>query len=353
MSKIALFFALASSMFSLHASDVETVVKKNGALSSDQLSHFQKLFGLRTFIETGTYCGDTTSEASKIFPQVHSIEIFEPLYLKAQNRFANQPNITLYLGDTTKLLHQMIDHTLPKRLYWLDAHSSGGGTGGIPGFSPIIDELDQILVQKKDIDSVILIDDLRGMCHCDARGNLPLRLIIQKLDEVNAFANSDLIFYSVGDIGIIYNQNSHPNISVSEIVKYSSVSRFFDQDCNDESQLESLLQAESFIASYQNDTPECIKFRQLINWVDRDGLGGEVIYLVWEALRELEAKHYTSAIHDFELIANSFYSHWRMEAYLAKALALDNQVDRAVSLTNDLLKAYPQHSKLIQKIVNL
>ena len=54
-----------------------------------------------------------------------------------------------------------------------------------------------------------------------------------------------------------------------------------------------------------------------------------------------------------QLITNSFYSHWRMEAYLAKALTLDGQIDKATALINNLLQAYPQHSKMIEKIINL
>lgn len=350
MKKLSLFFILVSSITVLYASEIKNFSKTEGVLTSDQLSYFQNLFDLQTFIETGTYAGDTTAEAAKVFIEVHSIEIFRPLYEKAQERFNNYPNVILYLGDTTELLHQVIENSLPKRLYWLDAHSSGGGTGGVPGFSPILHELDQILSQKEDIHSVILIDDLRGLCHCDERTNLPLRLIIQKIKEIDC----DLEFYSIGDVGIIFNKDSHPFISVSEIVKQASISRFFIPDCDNESLLEELVNAESFIASYKEDSLECISFHQLTNWVNRECLGGEVIYLLWEALRELENSDYPSAIHDLQLITNSFYSHWRIQAYLVKALILDGQLDKATSMFNEnLLKAYAQYPRIIKKIINI
>jgi hypothetical protein len=343
-------FVLLSGTISLFASDIETISKTDGVLSSQLLSCFKELFGLHSFIETGTYAGDTTAEASKIFKEVHSIEIWEPLYRAAQKRFALYPNVTLYFGDTTTHLYQVIKNSSAKRLYWLDAHCSGGGTGGVPSFSPILHELDQILRCAGDIDSIILIDDLRGMCHCDQRTNLPLRLIIQKIKEITP----DLHFYSIGDIGIIFNERSYPFISISEIVKKASISRFFDPECEDEESLEKLIEAESFIASYNEITQGGKNFCQLIRWVDnKSNLGGEIIYLFWESLRELEKKELTSAIHNLQLVTNSFYSHWRIDAYLVKALILDNQLDKAISLFNEkLVQAYAQHPRIIEKIIN-
>lgn len=337
--------------FSLFASDIETISKTEGVLSQKTLSHFKELFGLNSFIETGTYAGDTTAEASKIFKEVHSIEIWEPLYRAAQKRFVSYPNVILYFGDTTLQLNQMIENSSGKRLYWLDAHCSGGGTGGIPGFLPIFEELDQILHSKGDIDSIILIDDLRGFCHTDHRTNLPLRLIIQKIKETSP----DLQFYSIGDIGIILNERSYSSISISDIVKNASISRFFDPECEDEEVLEKLIEAESFLASIHEKMPGGKAFCQLIRWVDnRDNLGGEIIYLLWESLRELERKELTSAIHDLQLIANSFYSHWRIDAYLVKALILDGQLDKASSLFNEkLLQVYAKHPKIINMILHI
>jgi hypothetical protein len=343
-------FALLSGTISLFASDIETISKTDGVLASKQLSYFKELFGLHSFIETGTYIGDTTAEASKIFKEVHSIEIWEPLYKAAQKRFAQYSNVTLYCGDTTAHIDQMIENSSAKRLYWLDAHSSGEGTGGFPGFSPILHELDQILRCRGDIDSVILIDDLRGMCHCDQRTNLPLRLIIQKIKEITP----DLEFYSIGDIGIIYNERSYPSISISEIVKNASISRFFDPECEDEEMLGKLIDAESYIASFNEKTQEGKNFRQLIRWVNKDNFGGEVIYLFWDSLRELEKKEFALAIHDLQLVTLSFYSHWRIDAYLVKALILDGQHDKAISIFNEkLLQAYAQHPRIVEKIINI
>jgi hypothetical protein len=341
------WFVLFSCSISLWAGDIEVISKDKGVLSSRELSRFKELFQLHSFIETGTYSGDTTAEASKIFDEVHSVEIWEPLYHRAQERFAQTPNVHLYLGDTTRLLAQMVQKSAPKRLYWLDAHSSGDGTGGTPGFSPILMELDQIY-SANDLESVVLIDDLRGMCHCDSRTNLPLRQIIQKLKDTDA----GLRFYSIGDIGIIFNEKTYPSITVSEIVKSASISRFFDPEIYDESVFEELIRAESFIASIKEGSQEEKNFSQLMRWVDRNCLGGEVIYLLWGALQKLDRKEYASAIEDFHLISKSFYSHWRIDAYLVKALMLDGQLDKARLMFNEKLKdTYERHPELLSRLI--
>ena len=56
-------------------------------MTARTLSQFKNLFDLCSFIETGTYAGDMTAEALKVFKEVHSIEVWEPLFRKAQKRF--------------------------------------------------------------------------------------------------------------------------------------------------------------------------------------------------------------------------------------------------------------------------
>lgn len=104
---LVLFYAATP----LLAADIEVMSKDKGVLSSRDLSHFKELFNLSSFLETGTYAGDTTAEASKIFGEVHSIEIFEPLHEKARERFAQSANVHLYLGDTSHFLAHMIQNS--------------------------------------------------------------------------------------------------------------------------------------------------------------------------------------------------------------------------------------------------
>jgi hypothetical protein len=341
---IFFFFGISS----LFGNYIETIFKSQGVLSPEDLRHFKDQFNLHSFIETGTYAGDTTAVAAETFSEVFSIEISDSMYKAAQKRFASYPNIHLYLGDTTFLLKRMIADSSPgKRLYWLDAHCSGGGTGGVPGFCPIPYELDQIF-SCGDFDSVILIDDLRGLYHCDERTNLPLRELIRIIKK----ANPDLVFYSIGDVGIVFNEKSYPSISVSQLVKAASFSRFFDPQCEDESILEQLIDAELFIGSFKEDTREGKNFRKLVKFVDfHEGVGGEVIYLLWASLYELGEGDTQSAIRDLQIVAGSVHAHWRIDAYLVKALILAGRVEEARSLFNKKLilidKNFP---KILRKI---
>lgn len=195
---------------------------------------------------------------------------------------------------------------------------------------------------------MILIDDLRGMCHCDGRTNLPLRLIIEKLKNTHP----GLKFYSLGDIGIVFNEAHFPAISVSEIAKASSISRFFDPACDDDAALEELIRAEALIASVKEGTTESDNFCKLTQWVDRNSLGEEVIYLLWGALQKLEQKEYASAINDLSLIGQSFYFHWRIDAYLVKALILDGQWAKARFIFNEKLAMLSEtHPKVLALIL--
>lgn len=325
------FCAFILATVTLSAAQIETISKAEGILRYEDLQSFKSLFGIQSFLETGTYAGDTTAVASRVYPHVYSVEIFKPLYDRAKIRFATTPNVHLYFGDTCVVLQNMIRDSLPKRLYWLDAHSSGGGTGGTPGFSPILAELGQIY-DLGDVDSVILIDDMRGMCHCDSRTNLPLREIIDKIKSVD----SHLAFYSIGDIGIIYSESLYPSIQVTDLVKAASISRFFDSEEEDTALLTQLIDAESVIAKTTSKDEEGQNFRKLVGFVNRNELGGEVIYLLWNALYELENKNYTAAINDLRLVANSFYYHWRVDAYLVKALYANGQIQSARDLFQDI-----------------
>ncbi len=327
---------------------IQTMSKLKGVLSEEDLNRFKHEFNLCSFIETGTYAGDTTAVASQVFDQVYSIDIYEPIFKQAQKRFAQSKNIHLYFGDTCNLLKQMIKDSPARRLYWLDAHCSGGGTGGLAGFCPISQELVQIFEHDAD-DFVILIDDLRGMCHCDARTNLLLREIIREVKEFDP----DLEFYSIGDIAIIFKAKNHEHTFASELVKSASISRFFDPDCQNEDTLNELIDAETVISSIGRCTSEEENFRKLFKFVDnKDAIGGEIIYLLWESLGKLKEGDYLCAIADLQLISTSFYSHWRIDAYLTKALALEGRLEEAQAIFQEKLQGiYTQFPQILRKIL--
>ena len=118
-----------------------------------------------TWIEAGTYLGDTTEVLSQSAPMVYSIEPSEALVEKARMRFAGAKNV--------HILHGLSEAELPKLLsqnalrnatvnFWLDGHYSAGITHQGPQETPIIEELQAIEQSLASLKKVaVFIDDIR------------------------------------------------------------------------------------------------------------------------------------------------------------------------------------------------
>jgi hypothetical protein len=109
-------------------------------------------------VETGTYRGDTLVAVSDLFEQLHSVEIDPELHRLAVERFRGEPNVTLHLGDSGEIIHQIIRRYNEPILFWLDGHASGGETGTGKKYTPIVEELKAIANHPVKT-HVILIDD--------------------------------------------------------------------------------------------------------------------------------------------------------------------------------------------------
>ena len=118
-----------------------------------------------SWIETGTYIGDTTDFLSNFSKMVYSIEPSNELVHRAKIRFADKNNI--------KIIHGLSENELPKLLdspllykddlnFWLDGHYSAGFTHKGPKDTPILEELAAI---EKNIDRfnriAVFVDDIR------------------------------------------------------------------------------------------------------------------------------------------------------------------------------------------------
>jgi hypothetical protein len=82
-------------------------------------------FGIDTFVETGTYQGETTAYAARSFKRVFTVELDAALHAQARSRFASQPQVECVQGNSPDGLRQI----LPRLggdpvMFWLDAHSS-------------------------------------------------------------------------------------------------------------------------------------------------------------------------------------------------------------------------------------
>lgn len=119
------------------------------------------------FLETGAYLGDNIQYMlqSPEFKKVYSIEISERWYLHCTGRFSQTAAVEVILGDSATVLEH---HDLPQDpiLFYLDAHFSGGDTGGqyIDNGCPVLRELETICNRRKNIKGdIIVIDDMRLM----------------------------------------------------------------------------------------------------------------------------------------------------------------------------------------------
>lgn len=121
--------------------------------------------GLRIFVETGTYEGDTlaalVSEPSP-FHRLFSVELSEPHYTRARKRFESMPDcVEIGFGNSGAWLEVLVPKLYGPALFWLDAHPGEPGTAGKYGECPLRRELLAIFGQPPAFDHVVLVDDAR------------------------------------------------------------------------------------------------------------------------------------------------------------------------------------------------
>lgn len=124
---------------------------------------------IRTFIETGTYLGETVNAIRNTFSTIYTMEIDEKLYRRARKKFAGVSKIKIYSGDSGELLPKILKKINKPCLFWLDAHFSAGITSKGEKYTPILEELNCIL-SHQERSHVILIDDAE---YFNGKGDYP------------------------------------------------------------------------------------------------------------------------------------------------------------------------------------
>ncbi len=115
-----------------------------------------------TWVETGTFQGDTTEFLRHKAKQVYTIEPDDALFRSAAHRFANVPNVQVLLGLSEDILPELLPQVSGDVSFWLDGHYSGGITHQGPAHTPILPELEAIAINLNHFGRVsILIDDVR------------------------------------------------------------------------------------------------------------------------------------------------------------------------------------------------
>lgn len=111
----------------------------------------QKFVHLETFIETGSFKGGGIQQALDIgFKHVHSVELDNNLYIKAESRFRGDSRVKCWHGDSKDVLPTILNDVKSAALVFLDSHSDSN--------TPLIDELQ--MLANCQIRHTIIIDDV-------------------------------------------------------------------------------------------------------------------------------------------------------------------------------------------------
>lgn len=137
----------------------------------------------RYFVETGSYDGHGIKKAIEAgFPEIHSLEIDEGCVVRCKNRFADNPHVHIWLGDSGKNLLDLIANLDEPITFWLDGHNGTPDPMGGKN-TPLLDELEQIK-QHSLKNHTILIDDMH-CCNTILFDFLSIDDIVRKVLEIN------------------------------------------------------------------------------------------------------------------------------------------------------------------------
>ena len=118
-----------------------------------------KRYGVKSFIETGTYMGSAAQWAAQLFEQVHTVELNQQFYDQARTILGSAKNLKQHLGNSGEILSSLQAPLAQPSVIWLDAHS-GGGNFSDEDMCPLMDELEA--VNSSTSPHFIFIDDARA-----------------------------------------------------------------------------------------------------------------------------------------------------------------------------------------------
>jgi predicted O-methyltransferase YrrM len=151
---------------------------------------FGTLGSPRTFIETGTFEGETSKAMNDLFDELHTIEASEK-YFDISKENLKESKIKVHLGESPRILETLVrDLRDSFVVFFLDAHYSSGETYGDYLEQPLLKEISVILKYRNFNETLILIDDARLL-----NGHLGY----PSLDEIFRIANLENTKYLIVD----------------------------------------------------------------------------------------------------------------------------------------------------------
>lgn len=132
-----------------------------------------------TWIETGTYCGDTAAWLARRATRVITIEPQPALARYAQRRLLRLPHVEVLNRSSEEALPLILPLLRGAVCFWLDAHYSGGVTANLG--VPLASELELIAAHATRFDDcVVFVDDFECFTPEGTRlGYPPLSTLIE------------------------------------------------------------------------------------------------------------------------------------------------------------------------------
>lgn len=145
-----------------------------------------------TWIETGTFHGETSEMLSKIASKVFTIEPEPTLFARAKEKFSENQSITVINQISEIALPNLLPQIDGNVCFWLDGHYSAGETFAGPNDTPLVYELNEIQKHLPRFAKVMVaIDDIRFCGKRHAYGEYP------SLDYLVDWARENMLTWNI------------------------------------------------------------------------------------------------------------------------------------------------------------
>jgi len=145
-----------------------------------------------TWVETGTFTGDTTKFLSEIASKVYTIEPEPNLYAAALLKFSGVRSVNIINEISEVAFKTLLPQLCGNVCFWLDGHYSGPSTFAGPNDTPLCEELCDIAKYLPSFNSVVVaIDDIRLCGKTHVYGSYP------SLDYLVDWARSNDLSWSI------------------------------------------------------------------------------------------------------------------------------------------------------------